>query len=81
MTLDSNPSPKSGCVKEHPVRVININGKLHSLNRPVLLQVKNKGDTYFAENDLLEICGYMLKKKAASPASKENTAAPSNGRK
>lgn len=57
-TLDSNPSPKFGCVKEHPVRVINANGKLHSLNRPVVLQVKKEGGTYFAENDFLEICGY-----------------------
>ena len=57
-TLGSNPPPKSGCVKEHPVRVINTNGKLHSLNRPVVLQVKSEGGTYFAENDFLEICGY-----------------------
>ena len=57
-TLNSNPSSKSGCVKEHLVRVINTNGKLHSLNRPVVLQVKIEGGTYFAENDFLEICGY-----------------------
>ena len=57
-TLASNPSLKPGCVKEHPVRVINTNGKLHSLNKPVVLQVKNEGSTYFAENDLLEICGH-----------------------
>ena len=57
-TQDSTPSPKSVCVKEHPVRVINSNGKLHSLNRPAVLQIKNEGGTYFAENDFLEICGH-----------------------
>ena len=45
-------------VKEHPVWEINKNGKLHSLKRPVVLQVKNEGGTYFAENDSLGICGY-----------------------
>lgn len=57
-TQDSTPSPKSGSVKEHPIRAINTNGKLHSLNRPVVLQVKNEGGTYFVENDFLEICGH-----------------------
>ena len=56
--LESNPSLKSDCVKEHSVRMINTNGELHSLNRPVVLQVKDEGGTYFAENDFLEICGH-----------------------
>ena len=56
--LESNPSLKFGCAKERLVRVINTKGKLHSLNKPVVLQVKNEGGTYFAENDFLEICGY-----------------------
>ena len=45
------------------VSQLHINGrkayaKLHSLNRPVVLQAKNEGGTYFAENGFLEICGY-----------------------
>lgn len=57
-TLNFNPLPKPPPISEHPVWVININEKLVSLRKPVVLQVKNEGDTYFAENNFLEICGY-----------------------
>ena len=57
-TMNLNPLPKPPAVREHPVWVINTNEGLRSLKKPVVLQVKIEGDTYFAENNILEICGY-----------------------
>lgn len=58
MSLYINPLPKPPPVREHPVWVINPNKGLRSLKKPVVLQIRNEGDTYFAENNFLEICGY-----------------------
>lgn len=43
---------------EHPVWVLNIEGALASLAKPVVLRARREGEHYFAENEYLSICGY-----------------------
>ena len=42
----------------HPVWAISINGELRSLSKPLALRVSSVGSRYYAENDILDICGY-----------------------
>ncbi len=43
---------------QHPVWVINIEGELHSLTKPITLRLSCEGKRFYAENDSLEVCGY-----------------------
>ena len=55
-TLDRNRINMDSDI--HPVWAININGELRSLSKPLALRVSNVESRYYAENDILDICGY-----------------------
>ena len=42
----------------HPVWAISINDELRNLSKPLALRVSSEGSRYYAENDILDICGY-----------------------
>lgn len=43
---------------EHPVWVVNVHGRLKSLDKPLVFRVTIEGDHYFAENVYLNISVY-----------------------